>query len=295
MSAIRRFEEMPEDLRSPTLFAAFAGWNDAGGAAVSAVEVLGEKVGAWVVGEIDPEDFVDFQVNRPKVYWVDDERHIEWPTTTIEVARVEGPRDAVIVDGHEPNYRWRTFAETILEVARELHVARVVTIGALQVDVPHTRPVPLTGSASDPGVAAAHGLRRSSYQGPTGIVGVLHQAALAAGFETVSLWAGVPHYLAGTSYDKATLALVQRAAGLLGADLDLADLEESSATQLADVAELVAEDPELAEYVAELEARDDDDEGLEGTAVTTDQLPRPPMSGEELAAELERYLRDRDG
>lgn len=289
MSAVRRYDDLPDDLSQPTLFAAFEGWNDAGEAATGALEALADAVDADEVADIDPEDFYDFQVNRPIVRWEDGARELEWPANTIAVARMPGPRDVVLVQGREPNTRWRTFTECILEVARELGVTRVVTLGALQVDVPHTRPVPLTGSATDLDVAAAHGLRQSSYEGPTGIVGVLHQAAADAGFEAVSLWVGVPHYLAGTTYTKASLALAQRAAALLESDIDLDDLVAESDAQLADVDDLVADDTELAEYVTELEQRAD----TEPDPLDTDQLPRPPVSGEELAAEFERYLRDR--
>jgi proteasome assembly chaperone (PAC2) family protein len=289
MSAVRRYDDLPPDLAQPTLFAAFEGWNDAGEAATGAIDALAELVDAEEVADIDPEDFFDFQVNRPIIRWEDGQRQLEWPANTIALARTDGPRDVVLLQGREPNMRWRTFTESILQVARELGVTRIVTLGALQVDVPHTRPVPMTGSATDPDVAAAHGLRRSTYEGPTGIVGVLHQAAADAGFEAITLWVGVPHYLAGTTYTKAVLALVEQATRLLECDLDLSELEEEAASQLADVGELVAEDGELAEYVAELEERADS----EPDPLDTDELPRPPVSGEELAAEFERYLRDR--
>lgn len=289
MSAVRRHTDLPEHLSQPTLFAAFEGWNDAGEAATGAIEALVEALDAEEVADIDPEDFFDFQVNRPIIRWEDDRRTLDWPANTISVARLDGPRDVVLLRGREPNTRWRTFTEAVLEVARELGVTRIVTVGALQVDVPHTRPVPLTGSSTDPDVAEAHGLRRSSYEGPTGIVGVLHQAAADAGFEAVTLWVGVPHYLAGTAYTKAALAIAERAATLLEVDVDLAELAAEADAQLVDVGELVAEDAELAEYVAELEARAD----TEPDPLDTDELPRPPVSGEELAAEFERYLRDR--
>lgn len=289
MSAVRRYLELPDDLNHPTLFAAFEGWNDAGEAATGALEALGDMFDAKRFADLDPEEFFDFQVNRPLVRWDADVRTLEWPSTVFSYARLDGPRDAVLLLGREPNTRWRTFTEAILDLARGLGVTRIVTVGALQVDVPHTRPVPLTGSSTDIETAQAHGLQRSSYEGPTGIVGVLHQAAADAGFEAVSLWVGVPHYLSGTAYQKASLAIAERALRLLEVDADLSDLADEAEAQLADIAELVEEDGELAEYVSELEDRADS----ERDGIATDQLPTPPVSGEELAAEFQRYLQDR--
>jgi proteasome assembly chaperone (PAC2) family protein len=290
MTVIRRTDDFPEGLCQPTLFAAFEGWNDAGEAATGALDALAHVVGAEEFADMDPEDFFDFQVNRPIIHWDGGRRVLEWPANSFSCARLDGPRDVVLLQGREPNMRWRTFTESILGLARELGVTRIVTIGALQVDVPHTRPVPLTGSSTDVEVAEAHGLRRSSYEGPTGIVGVLHQAAADAGFEAVTLWVGVPHYLAGTAYNKASLAIAERAARLLEADLDFTELVEEADAQLADIGDLVAEDSELADYVKDLEERADTDPD----PLDTEELPRPPVSGEELAAEFERYLRDRD-
>lgn len=289
MSALRRHHDDPPQLNQPTLFAAFEGWNDAGEAATGAIEALDEAIDASDFADIDPEDFFDFQVNRPIVRWEDERRQLEWPATTFSYARLDGPRDVVLVRGHEPNMRWRTFTTVILEEAKRLGVTRIVTLGALQVDRPHTRPVPLTGSSTNVETAAAYGLRRSTYEGPTGIVGVLHQAAVDAGFEAASIWVGVPHYLAGTAYQKASLAIARRAVRLLETDMDLSSLADDAEGQVADIAELVAEDDELAAYVSELEQRaDSDPDPLE-----TEELPTPPVSGDELAAEFERYLRDR--
>ncbi|MGI9016825.1 MAG: PAC2 family protein [Euzebya sp.] len=289
MSAVRRHDDQPPDLKQPTLFAAFEGWNDAGEAVTGALDTLVEVLDATVFADIDPEDFFDFQVNRPIIHWDGEQRRLEWPQNVFSYARLNGPRDVVLLQGREPNTRWRTFTDCILTVARELGVTRIVTLGALQVDVPHTRPVPLTGSSTDVEVAEAHGLRRSTYEGPTGIVGALHQAATEAGFEAVTLWVGVPHYLAGTAYQKASLAIAERVLRLLEAEVDLADLAQEAEEQLVDIGELVAEDNELADYVTALEARAD----TEPDPLDTDELPSPPVSGEELAAEFERYLRDR--
>ena len=292
MSVVRPHLDLPDGLNQPTLFAAFEGWNDAGEAATGALEALIDLFDARRYADLDPEEFYDFQVNRPTVRWQGEDRTVEWPENTFHVAELHGPRDVVLLLGREPNLRWRTFTESILQVARDLGVTRIVTVGALQVDVPHTRPVPLTGTSTDREVAEAHGLRRSSYEGPTGIVGVLHQAAIEAGFEAITLWVGVPHYLAGTEYHKASLAIAERAVRLLDVDADLTPMVEDAEAQMADIAELVADDADLADYVKELEERADDED--EAGPLATDQLPTPPVSGEELAAEFERYLRNRD-
>ncbi|HUG84174.1 MAG TPA: PAC2 family protein [Euzebya sp.] len=289
MSSVRRYLELPEGLNQPTLFAAFDGWNDAGEAATGALEALSDVFGARRFADLDPEEFFDFQVSRPIVRWDNDVRMLEWPSNVFSYARLDGPRDVIMLLGREPNMRWRTFTEAILDLARGLGVTRIVTIGALQVDVPHTRAVPLTGSSTDVEVAEAHGLRRSNYEGPTGIVGVLHQAAADAGFEAVTLWVGVPHYLSGTAYQKASLAIAERALRLLEVEADLGELAQEAEAQLADIAELVDEDHELAEYVTELEDRAD----LEPHTLSTDQLPTPPVSGDQLAADFERYLQNR--
>ena len=284
------------ELRRPVLVAAFRGWNDAGDAASGAALELRRLFRAERFADIDPEEFFDFQVNRPHVRWEGDRRVLEWPETTFAAAKLpEAERDVVVLVGSEPNNRWRTFTETILQLALDIGVSRVVLLGALQVDVPHSRPVPLTGSGSTTALEARFDLRRSGYEGPTGIVGVLHQACVAAGIEAVSLWAGVPHYLAGTSYLPGVLALSERALGVLEVERSLDRLARDAAAQKDDIAEVVAEDEDLAAYVEELEERaDEDDDGELGDVVDVEEraLPHPPVSGEELAAELERYLRD---
>ncbi len=289
MSEPIRITATRDDLRQPILIAAFEGWNDAGEAASGALEALVEITGAETFADIDPEDFFDFQMHRPVIRWQGEERHLEWPGNTFTAATLEGERDVVFLRGREPNTRWRTFTEAIIGLARDLGVTRIITLGALQVDRPHTRKVSVTGTSSDPSVAEQHGLRRSSYEGPTGIVGVLHQAASDAGIESLSFWVGVPHYLAGAAYHRAALALAEEAVSLLGAPIDLEELAEEAEAQMADIAELVAEDEELAEYVEELERRADaEPDPFDGV-----ELPSPPVSGEELAREFERYLRDR--
>jgi len=276
-------------LRRPVLIAAFKGWNDAGEAASGAAAVMSEVLGATPFADIDPEEFFDFQATRPTVRLVDGgHRTVDWPSNRFSWAELPGAdRHVVLLEGTEPNLRWRRFTTAVVELATDLGVELVITLGALQVDVPHSRPVPVTGSTSDPALAQRLGLRRSLYEGPTGITGVLHAACADAGHESVSFWAGVPHYLAGTPYLAGALALAERVVDLLGADVPLDDLARDAAAQRDDIAELVAEDDDLAEYVGELERRDDlevDDAG---------ELPATPVSGDELAAEFERYLRDR--
>jgi proteasome assembly chaperone (PAC2) family protein len=279
--------DRPPALRKPVLLAAFQGWNDAGEAASGAIDVLGRELHANPFAEIDPEEFFDFQVSRPTVAMVGDgQRVIEWPSNRFSWAALPGSgRHVVLLSGTEPNLRWRSFTRGIVDLASSLGVEALVTLGALQVDVPHTRPVPVTGSASDAAVAAQLGLRRSTYEGPTGITGVLNQVATTRGLRSMSMWAGVPHYLSGTTYLPGALALAERVTRLLNVDLPLGRLARDAVAQRDEIAELVADDDDLAEYVTELEQRTDD-----GTA----ELPAGPYDTDELVAEVERFLRDRD-
>jgi proteasome assembly chaperone (PAC2) family protein len=271
------------DLDDPVLVAAFEGWNDAGEAATGVVEHLEESWQAVTLGKIDPEDYYDFQVNRPHVS-VDETgvRSLDWPTTRVSLARPAGVgRDVVLVRGIEPNMRWRGFCVELLAAVRDLGVERIVTLGALLADVPHTRPVPVTVSTSDEKLAKSLGLEPSRYQGPTGIVGVLQDAARRDGLVATTLWAAVPHYVAQSPCPKATLVLLRRIEDLLNLPVPLGDLPDEARAWQHGVEELATEDPEIADYVRRLEqARD-----------TTDL---PEASGEHIAREFERYLRRRD-
>ncbi len=290
------FSQQPPALRRPVLVAAFRGWNDAGDAASGTVGLLCDRLAAQVFADVDAENYFDFQATRPTVRRSDGVRQIDWPENRFAWARLAGTqRDVVLLDGTEPNLRWRTFAAGIADVAVDLGVELVVTLGALQVDVPHTRPVPVTGSASDRRLAARLGLVRSTYEGPTGMTGVLHHACVEAGLDAVSLWAGVPHYLSGTPYLTATLALTERVLRLLGAEIALDEFAREAAAQADDIRALLAEDDDLAEYVAELEERFAHARERSGGGGTGDSLPAATVSGDELAAEFERYLRDRGG
>jgi proteasome assembly chaperone (PAC2) family protein len=275
-------EGVPE-LDDPVLVTAFEGWNDAGEAATAVIEHLEASWQAVVLGVLDPEDYYDFQVHRPHVS-VDESgvRSLDWPTTRISLARPPGSgRDVVLVRGIEPNMRWRAFCAELLATATELGVERIVSLGALLADVPHTRPVPVTVSTSDGALAKSMGLEASRYQGPTGIVGVLQDAATRAGLAVTTLWAAVPHYVAQSPCPKATLVLLRRVEDLLNVPVPLGDLPEEARAWQHGVEELATEDPEIADYVRRLEqARD-----------TTDL---PEASGEHIAREFERYLRRRD-
>ena len=278
------FEGLPEslpELVDPVMLCAFEGWNDAGDAASGAILHLEEVWSATQIAEIDPEDYYDFQVNRPEVVIEDGERSITWPTSRISVARIPlATRDVVLVAGIEPSMRWRAFTQEILTIARELGVEMVVTLGALLADSPHTRPVPVSGTSSDEGISLRMGYEPSTYEGPTGIVGVLQDACATAGIPAVSLWAAVPHYVAQPPCPKATLALLARIEDLLDVPVPLGDLPEESRAWQIGVDELAGEDDEIAAYVHQLEE-----------AVDTAELPE--ASGDAIAREFERYLRRR--
>ncbi|WP_336921199.1 PAC2 family protein [Aquipuribacter sp. SD81] len=266
---------------TPLLVAAFRGWNDAADSASDAVSHLVEAWDAEVVAEIDPEPYYDFQVNRPEaVVNEDGSRGLEWPGTRVLRARVHG-RSVLLVDGTEPSTRWRAFCAELLDVARAHHVGRLFTLAALLTDVPHTRPIPVSATVQDPARAEAWGLDLSTYEGPTGIVGVLQHEASASGLLGVSLWAAVPHYVAQPPNPKSTLALLGRLEDLTGLSSPVAELREEAEAWQRGVDDLAQEDEEIAEYVAQLEqARD------------TAELPE--ASGEAIAREFERYLRRRD-
>jgi proteasome assembly chaperone (PAC2) family protein len=279
-----RIHSRPE-LEKPVLLAAFRGWNDGAQAASLAAGYLAKTWDAEQFAEIDPEDFFDFQATRPHVSLEDGlTRRIEWPETGFYHARPEGlDRDVVLLLGIEPNLRWRTFTELVVGLAGELEVELMITLGALLADVPHTRPAPVTGSATDSELVERLGLSASRYEGPTGIVGVLHDACREAGIPSASLWAAVPHYVSLTPSPRAAVALCERLGSLIGVEIDVDELEEAAQSYEEQVSEAVASDEETASYVEELERRTDSIE-------ESSDLP----SGEALAAELTRFLRERD-
>jgi proteasome assembly chaperone (PAC2) family protein len=286
MSMITNHQEV--DLRSPILVAAFRGWNDAGDAASFAATHLGRTLAAEKIASIDPEEFYDFQAVRPEVRLVDGmTREINWPANEFWASRGHSGHDLLLFVGTEPNLRWRMFSELVVRVARKYGVQLVVTFGALLADVAHSRPVPITGTAADPALVERLGLTRSGYEGPTGIVGVLNDAFGKNGIDSASLWAAVPHYLAVTPNPKAALALIRKATELIGVDAETQELERATAAYEKRVSEMVAGDEDVEAYVKLLEQRTDN-QALE--EIDPSKLP----SGDALAAELERYLRDKD-
>jgi proteasome assembly chaperone (PAC2) family protein len=283
-----RLYERPT-LERPILVSAFRGWNDGGQAATLATGYLARLWDAQKFGDIDPEHFVDFQATRPHVSLDEGRtRRVEWPETAFFRARIpEANRDAVLLIGVEPNYRWRTFTDLIASLAAEFGVEMVVTLGALLADVPHTRPAPVTGAATDPKLVDELGLQLSRYEGPTGIVGVLLDACRRSGIPSVSLWAAVPHYVSLAPSPPAARALCERLSSVLGIAIDVGELAEAENAYIEQVSQAVASDAETQTYVEELEQRADSlDSWLEDAA----GLP----SGEALAAEITRFLRDRE-
>jgi predicted ATP-grasp superfamily ATP-dependent carboligase len=264
---------------------AFQGWNDAGEAASSAVSFLAGALSARRFARIDSEEFYDFQANRPCVRFGEDgAREIVWPTVEVfEALAPRAARDLVLVQGVEPSMRWRSFSANLIDLAEALGVQVVVSLGALLGDVPHTRPVAITGHASDPALVERLGMQASSYEGPTGIVGILHAACADAGLPSASLWAGVPHYVAAAANPKAALALVRRVEGLIGVSVDASELEEASADYERQVERAVQSDPDIQAFVERLE------QAVEVEESSTESVP----SGDILAREFQRFLRQR--
>ncbi len=274
------------ELEDAVLIAAFEGWNDAGDAATGAIEHLELNWNAQQLTSIDPDDYYDFQVNRPTVSLVDGvTRRVEWPTTRVSLCRPPGATfDLVLVRGIEPNMRWRAFCDEILDVIRALDVRTAVTLGALLSDTPHTRPTQVTGTSYDAASATKYGLDKSPYEGPTGIGGVLQDACVAVGIPAISFWAGVPHYVSQPPNPKATLALLHRVEEVLDLPVPLGELPQQADEWQKLVDEMAAEDDEVTEYIRNLEERDDE----------IDRGAMRETSGDAIAREFERYLRRRD-
>lgn len=285
MDALTWEGDLPH-LRSPVLVCAFRGWNDAAAAASTALTSITGALDAELIAKVDPEDFFDFQATRPTISL--DEgltRRIDWPENNLIAVRVPAAdRDLVLLDGTEPNLRWRTFSETIATAADALGVEMVITLGALIAEVSHTLPVPITGLASSQDLVEELDLERSSYEGPTGIVGVVHDLCHQAGIESASLWAAVPHYVAAVPNPKAALALLRRLEGLTGIAVEASDLEEETTDYEEQIGRAVAANPEIEELVARIEAEQVDLLSAEG-----DDLP----SADTIAREFQRFLRQR--
>jgi proteasome assembly chaperone (PAC2) family protein len=281
-----QWEYRPDGLRAPALVCAFKGWNDAADAASTAVTFVGGALRARRFATIDPEEFYDFQNTRPRIKLNDRQtREITWPAVELYEARVpRAPRDLILLAGSEPSLRWRSFTKVVVELVEALGAQLTVTLGALLADVPHTRPVSITGMASDPTLVSRLGLVSSSYEGPTGILGVLHAAFNEAGLPAASLWAAVPHYIAATPNPKAALALVRKLEGLVGVAVDASELETAAADYDRQVNLAVQSDPDVQAFVERLEQA----AGTEGP-----EDPGALPSGETIARDLQRFLRQR--
>lgn len=281
------WESRPDGLRAPALVCAFSGWNDAGEAASSAVSFVGSQLRAERFAVLDPEEFFDFQAARPTVRLVDGRtRAVEWPEVEIWAARAPlAPRDLVLVSGPEPSMRWRSFCQAIVELAEALGAQLAVTVGALLADVAHTRPVPLVGLSSDEALAERHALVPASYEGPTGITGVLYTAFQDAGMPSASLWASVPHYIAAAPNPKASLALVRKLESLVGVSIDASELETGAQEYERRVSQAVSDDDDVRRFVERLEQAADAEEPAEGQG----DVP----SGDVIAREFQRFLSQR--
>jgi predicted ATP-grasp superfamily ATP-dependent carboligase len=304
------WDHRPTGLRAPAMVCAFQGWNDAGDAASTAVEFVSSAVQARRFAQIDMEEFYDFQANRPRIRFSAEgtdsssaRREIEWPSVEMYEATIpHASRDLVLVRGVEPSLRWRTFSALIVELAEALGVEMVITLGSLLADVPHTLPVGITGFASDPALMDRMGAtsRPSRYEGPTGIVGVLHTATSAAGLPSMSLWASVPHYVAAAPSPKAALALVRRLEDLVGVAVDTHELEEAATSYERQVGLAVSSNPEVQAFVERLEQDAESDEEGEARRGGAGELgpggwgpisPENLPSGDLLASEFQRFLR----
>lgn len=288
MDGYVNMERRPE-LERPVLIAGFTGWNDAAEAASLAVRTMGEQWEARRFGAFDGEEFFDYQTTRPQIKLVEGvTRTVEWPENELSAteARVGalGGRGAILLSGPEPNFRWRAFSQAVVNLARDFDVRLVVTLGALLADVPHSRPVSVAANAQDPSLVENLGLTASRYEGPTGITGVLHRYCASKDLPSVSFWASVPHYLSSVPSAPAALALLQSLSNLLGTSFDTTHLNSTSEDYQRQVSVAVAQDSDLASYVRMLEERYD---------AQTESGERNLPSGDELASELERFLREK--
>ncbi len=285
------WEHRPEGLRAPALVCAFTGWNDAGDSASAALQFLGSSLSATRFAQLDPDEYYDFQATRPHIAFTDGRtRKIDWPSVEIYEARVpRATRDLILLQGPEPSMRWRAYCRQVVDLAESLEVQMVVTLGSLLADIPHSRPVHITGLSSDEALTRDMELDTGSYEGPTGITGVLHAACEEAGIPSVSLWASVPHYVAAAPNPKAALALVRKLEVLIGINVDASDLEGATEDYERQVSLAVQSDPEVREFVERLEEAAAEDE--------PDVKPSDLPSGDVIAREFQRFLkqRGRDG
>lgn len=279
------WENQSPQLRDPLLVASFSGWNDAASAASAALGALADSTEIELVASIDPEEFFDFQATRPQIELGSGRVvGVSWPENLLVAGRPHGgERDLLMINGTEPGNRWRTFCNTVLDVAERCGVESMVTFGALIADVAHTRPVPITGLATNDELIAELGFEDVSYEGPTGVVGILHDAARERGFNVASFWAAVPHYAAAVPNPKAALALLRTLQRLTGLPIETGELEDASGSFEAQVSQAVEANPEIKELVDRLEAQQDD----------LDELPDDVPSGDAIAREFQDFLRKR--
>ncbi|HKO37713.1 MAG TPA: PAC2 family protein [Solirubrobacterales bacterium] len=272
-------------LRSPVMVCAFRGWNDAAAAASTALTAIASSLDAELIAQMDPEEYFDFQSTRPTISMDEGQtRRVDWPENNLYAIQIPAAdRDLVLLDGTEPNLRWRTFSETIATAADALGVEMIVTLGALIAEVSHTLPVPITGLASSTELVEELELERSNYEGPTGIVGVVHDLCRRNGIDSASLWAAVPHYVAAVPNPKAALALLRRLEGLTGIAVEAAELEEETADYEEQIGRAVAANPEIEELVNRIEAEQSD--LLDGET----EVP----NADTLAREFQQFLRQR--
>src|SRR6202161_579998 len=282
------WDRRPDGLRAPAMVCSFSGWNDAGDAASTATAFLTQALGAERFAQVDTEEFYDFQANRPHVQIDETQaRVISWPSVEIFEARApRAPRDLVVVQGAEPSMRWRSFSSLVVDLAEALDVQLVVTLGALLADVPHSQPVAMTGFASDPAMIERLGLKSSRYEGPTGIVGVLHATCAEAGLPSASVWASVPHYVAAAASPKAALALLRKLELMVGVSVDVSELEQAAGEYEHQVGLAVQSDPDIQAFVERLEKAAESDE---------QSSPAEVPSGDAIAREFQRFLRQRGG
>jgi len=280
------WESDPPELRAPILVCSFRGWNDAAGAASTALATVATSLDSELVASVDPEEFFDFQANRPTISLEEGQtRRIDWPANSLIAAEApSAERDLLLLDGTEPNLRWRTFSEAIANAAERMGVEMVITLGALLAEVAHTLPVPITGLASDQDLVEELDLSRSTYEGPTGIVGVVHDMCRQRGMSSASLWAAVPHYVAAVPNPKAALALLRRLEALTGIAVDASELEEETESYEEQVGRAVAANPEIEELVQKIEEQQAEQLSEDGT-----DLP----SGDSIASEFQNFLRQR--
>jgi proteasome assembly chaperone (PAC2) family protein len=280
--------EWRPELERPILIAGFTGWNDAADAASVAVDTLLNSWQARRFGAFDGEEFFDFQATRPQIKLVDGvTRAVEWPENVLSATEpnleAAGGRGGILLTGPEPNFRWRSFSAAVVELAKELNVEMVVTMGALLADVPHSRPVSVAANSQDSALVDSLGLSASRYEGPTGITGVLHRICAEGGLPSVSFWASVPHYLPAVPSAPAALALLDKLSTLLGTSVDTSDLEHTAETYQEQVSAAVSQDSDLTSYVQMLEERFDSQ---------ANQSARDLPTGDDLAQELEGFLRE---